>query len=245
MHYLAFGVLLIWVILPGCAAAPAACPGVNANPRIEPRPEATIYVVKRAWHIDIGFTAAELHSPLASVREAVPEARYVLFGFGDKRYLLAHGRSFGLLGAVWPGEGLVLLTSLEVTPEEGFGAEHVIRLSVSAAQELELERFVWKTLAMENGAAKSLGPGPYTGALYYASAMRYSGLHTCNTWAAEALHAAGLPVHTFGVELSGQVWRQVKRINRRAACYRPDTPPSSRNLEERPPSSSAEVGCCC
>jgi hypothetical protein len=208
---------------------------------------ATIYIVRRSWHIDIGFAAADLHSPLASLREAVPRARYLLFGFGDKHYLLSRGGSFDRLsGAVLPGAGLVLLTSLQVTPEEGFGADQVIALSVSTAQELDLETFVWKTLATENGQAQSLGPGPYDGSLYYASVTRYSGLHTCNTWAAQALQAAGLAVHSFGVVFSGQLWSQVERINRKAACYRPGIPPSSRNSQERPPSSSAaEVGYCC
>jgi hypothetical protein len=180
-----------------------------------------IYVVKRSWHTDVGFDVADLHPPLASLRAALPDARYLLFGFGDKHYLLAHGQSSGrLFGAVLPGDGLVLLTGLQATPAEAFGAKEVTRLTVTAAQAQRLEDFVWRTLATQDGVASALAPGPYEGSFYYASVQRYSGFHTCNTWTAEALRAADLPVRTFGVEFSGQVWRQVRHIK-----HEQDAPP--------------------
>ncbi len=201
--------LIAAVGLVGCGTAPTR----RAEPPAASGPAVVIYVVKRSWHTDIGFDTVDLHPPLASLHQALPNSRYALFGFGDKRYLMNRGGSInGLVGAVWPGEGLVLMTGLEGTPEEAFGVAGVTRLTVSAAQELALERFVWNTLATTNGAANMLAPGPYAGSLYYESTLRYSGFHTCNTWTAEGLHAAGLPVHTFGVEFSGQVWRQVRRL---------------------------------
>jgi hypothetical protein len=117
-----------------------------------------------------------------------------------------------LIGAVWPGQGLVLVTGLEGRPEQAFGADGVAPLTVSAAQARRLEDFVWNSLASHAGVASSLAPGPYSGSLYYDSTVRYSGLHTCNTWTAAGLEAAGLPVHSFGVEFSGQVWRQVRKL---------------------------------
>jgi hypothetical protein len=209
LNYLKIIVVVAWLlmvpILQGCSTAPTRAAYTG--------PTVVIYVIKRSWHTDIGFSAADLHSPLASLHQALPHARYMFFGFGDKRYLMNRvGRLGGLVGAVWPGEGLVLLTGLEATPEEAFGVAGVTRLTISAAQELALEEFVWNTLATTNGAANMLAPGPYAGSLYYESTLRYSGLHTCNTWTAEGLQAAGLPVHTFGVEFSGQVWRQVRRL---------------------------------
>lgn len=178
-------------------------------------PPVAIYIVRRSWHIDIGFDTADLRPPLATLRTALPNARYLLFGFGDRRYLLSHGQSFErLLGAVWPGEGLVLLTGIEATPQEVFGTTDVTRLTVSVTQATDLQEFVWDTLATEDGVATALAHGPYSGSVYFGSVQRYSGLHTCNTWAAEALRSAALPVHSSGVVFSGQLWRQVRRIKR-------------------------------
>jgi hypothetical protein len=208
------------VALDGCGAAPPR--KTQLPPDVDDGPPVVIYVIKRKWHTDIGFNTVDLQSPLGSLRAALPTARYLLFGFGDKHYLLNPDQNFErLLGAVWPGDGLVLMTGLEDTPEQAFGANEVVRLTVSAAQVLELERFVWRTLVTRNDGATALAPGPYSGSLYYGSVERYSGLHTCNTWTAEGLRAAGLPVHTFGVEFAGQVWRQVQRIKREEAVVPP------------------------
>jgi hypothetical protein len=100
------------------------------------------------------------------------------------------------------------------TPEQAFGATGVIRLTLTASQAQRLQEFVWMTLASTNGVAPVLAPGPYADSVYYAATIRYSGLHTCNTWTAEGLRSAGLPVRSFAVEFSGQVWRQVRRVAR-------------------------------
>jgi hypothetical protein len=215
-----------WVLL-GAAFVLTSC---STPPRgeVAPPPPAAdgqsvvIYVVRRSWHIDIGFEATELSPPLATLRQALPQSRYLLFGFGDKHYLLSQGGTVNrLLGAILPGDAVVLLTGLTATPEESFGSDSVVRLAVSPAQAGKLQTFVWKTLTTEHGVATMLAPGPYSGSFYYASVERYSGLHTCNTWAAEALHSAGLPVHSFGVEFAGQLWSQVRRINYRGEGRRP------------------------
>ena len=204
--------LLVVPLLAGCGTAPPKR-AADVRPIVAADPPVTIYVIKRSWHTDIGFEAADLHPPLATLRPALPEAQYLLFGFGDKHYLMTRANSFqGMVGAVWPGDGLVLVTGLEGTPEQAFGVNGVARLRVSAAQARRLEEFVWNTLATENGVATALAPGPYGGSLYYESTLRYSGLHTCNTWTAEGLKTAGLPIRSFGVEFSGQVWRQVARL---------------------------------
>jgi uncharacterized protein (TIGR02117 family) len=208
--------MLCLLLLAACNTAPRRSWESRSAPA--PGPATVIYVVKRSWHVDIGFAAADLHEPLASVGTAFPGAYYLLFGFGDRRYLLAKGQGLGeMIAALWPGPALVLVTGLTPSPETVFGNSNVIRISVSAAQARALEAFIWKALSKENGSANPLASGPYGGSLYYASDEHYSVFHTCNTWAAEGLRAAGLRVHSFGVEFSGQLWRQVQRVAREAS----------------------------
>lgn len=178
-------------------------------------PPVVIYVIKRHWHTDIGFGVADLSSPLATVVAKLPAARFVLFGFGDRHYLVNqdHGLS-GSLVALWPGPGVVLVTGLTGTPEQAFGSDEVMRLTLRGDQARRLEAFVWKTLAPPEGDAGFLGPGPYDGSVFYSAAVKYSAVNTCNTWTAEALKVAGLSVSSSGVEFSGQVWRQVGAIQR-------------------------------
>jgi len=203
--------LLTALAFAGCSTVHpqrvAVTSAANAGPRI------VIFVVRRGWHTDIGFNAGDIPAPLAAVRSQLPAAHYLLFGFGDQHYLVHQGPSLGgLAGAIWPGPGLVLVTGLTGTPEQAFGEAGVIRLILTADQARRLEEFVLNTLAATDDVPKVLATGPYDRSYYYFSTLRYSGVHTCNTWTAEALKAAGLPVHSFGVEFSGQVWRQVRLI---------------------------------
>jgi hypothetical protein len=145
----------------------------------------------------------------------LPGAQYLFFGFGDRHYLLARKHNAPvLLAALWPGAGMMLVTALSSTPEEGFGADQVLSLELSADQMRALQSFIWKTLDTRSGELRVYAPGPYADSVYFAASIKYSALRTCNTWVAQALRASGLPIHPGGVLFAGQVWSQVRRLHR-------------------------------
>ncbi len=190
------------ILAAALLAAPAWCLG-----------KSHVSVVRRGWHIDLGFPVSELGDRLRFVAPALPTVRYVLFGFGDMHYLEARNKgASSLAAALWPGRGVMLVTGLEGTPQQGFGARQVIELSLSDAQASALQDFIARSFITRNGSADAYEAGPYPGSAYYLAIPRYSGLHTCNTWAAEALHAAPLRVHHWGVLFAGQLWSQVRRL---------------------------------
>jgi hypothetical protein len=258
------------LLLAGCALA--AC-GVTRQPRsdaAEPQTDESgvagptsgvagptsgvagswvIFVARRGWHIDIGFAAADLGAPLNSVAAQFPEVKYVFFGFGDRHYLLAKERGAStMLGALWPGPGMLLVTGLKATPAEAFGASQVIALSVSSAQARAAQAFILSSFA--NPSLAAYAPGPYEGSLYFSAVPRYSAFHTCNTWAAEALNAAGLPVRTTAVLFAGQLWSQVEKLaraslNRKEAGFHCCKPLSFRPAALPRSSSQALAGYCC
>ncbi|HEX2791138.1 MAG TPA: DUF2459 domain-containing protein [Steroidobacteraceae bacterium] len=210
--------VVLLILLAACSTAPP-----RLAPRHSAQPQAgstVIYVVRRKWHVDIGFAAADLQPPLASLRIDFPGAQYLLFGFGDRHYLLAkdHG-SGGMLAALWPGPGLMLVTALGTTLQAAFGDDNVIEIPITPGEAADAQAFVWRSLEANDGAVSPLLAGPYDGSLYYSSSQNYSAVHTCNTWAAQTLHAANLPVHSFGVELSGQLWGQALRLGQRPGAY--------------------------
>ena len=61
-------------------------------------------------------------------------------------------------------------------------------------------------------APRAIADGPYPGSLFYVSTRTYSAGYTCNTWTAEALQTAGLPVHADGVVFADEVADQARRI---------------------------------
>jgi hypothetical protein len=198
------------VLLQGCAA-------ISSSRQQEPSgADSTLIVVRRGWHIDVGFSTGEISAPLDAIGSSLAPSRYLLFGFGDKHYLVAKHKSFPqMLGALWPGEAMMLVTLLGVSPEEAFDAkdEEVIRLALSATQAQTAQRFIWNSFFKTEADPTLYASGPYPGSAFFLAAYHYSILHTCNTWAAEVLQAAGLPVHPTGVLFAGQLWSQVRHIN--------------------------------
>ncbi|HLK70828.1 MAG TPA: DUF2459 domain-containing protein [Steroidobacteraceae bacterium] len=175
----------------------------------------SLFVVKRGWHLDIGFPVAALTAPLRPVEQALPGERYLLFGFGDRRYLTARSKRLdALIAALRPGPALLLLTGLHDAPEQAFGAGSVRALRIGPRQMQAIQSFVWQSLTHADGGPVRVQPGPYPDSIYFAAVPRYSGLHTCNSWAAEALQAAGLPAHRRGVIFAWQLWVQLPRLQR-------------------------------
>jgi hypothetical protein len=222
---------LLW--LPYAAAAQDAAPQdpgagtrTDAGAGAGSAKSAVIYVVRRSWHIDIGFAAADLQPPLNAVAAQFPGVRYLFFGFGDRHYLLAKNRNAPvLLAALWPGRGMILATALTSSPQEAFGTTHVVALVVTEKQARETQAYVWRSLdkhsaEQESGGSgiKPYAAGPYEGSLYFAATLTYSAFRTCNTWAAESLRAAALPIHSAGVIFAGQLWTQVRRLEKKQSA---------------------------
>jgi hypothetical protein len=187
----------------------AGCTPLRSSARDAGDPAVTLFVVRNSWHMEVGFATADLEPPLAPVSAQFAGARYLLFGFGDRHYFLAKNRNAPvLLGALWPGPALVLVTALTGAPAQAYPPQEVAELRVSAAQAHAIQSFIRGALSDVSPYAK----GPYEGSLYYAARQRYSALHTCNTWAAEALRAGDLPVPVRGVIFAGQLWPAVHKL---------------------------------
>jgi hypothetical protein len=219
--------LLAAAVMPGCAAKSRLEPPPRLSAMAD-FPPTTLYVARRRWHVDVGLNAGAVREPLAGVLRALPGARFAFFGFGDRRYLLSKNRDAPvLLAALWPGPALLLVTGLSEPPDQAFGRDQVIELPMTSEQSRELQAFLWRSIdtgpathatdgttregegTTRDGTAVPYADGPYPGSVYFAAGARYSALHTCITWAAEALRAAGFPVRSRLTVLAGQLWRQV------------------------------------
>jgi hypothetical protein len=214
--------------------------------------QVVMYLARRSWHIDVGFAVADLSPSLAIIARRFPRAKYLFFGFGDRHYLLSKGKGTATLaGALFPGPGLILVTSIENSPAQAFGDSHVLEFVLSAPQAGDAQRFVQRSLAAAaSGDGRedtdpgevvrdfsSVAEGPYEGSVYYEAVARYSALHTCNTWAAEALQSAGLDVRPRLAVFAGQTWARARKAQQRAQAHS-DAPegvlaPRALNLNRR------------
>jgi uncharacterized protein (TIGR02117 family) len=203
------GCLLLWLAcLAGCTIVQPA-PHISRDASAG-RPVA-VYLARRKWHLDVGFAVADLDPSLLAVNAEFRSAHYLFFGFGDRHYVLTRNKSGPvLLRALWPGPALLLVTAIDNTPALAFGQSQVLRIQMSAGQARTMQAFIRGSIPDSNPVP--VAQGPYADSAYFRAAQQYSALHTCNTWAAEALRAGGEPLHSGGVIFAGQLWRQAARL---------------------------------
>ena len=160
------------------------------------------------------MAADQVGAPLARLRSVFPGVRVLLFGFGERAWLLHRRHDFAdTLAALLPGSGALLVTALRVPPQSAFPPEDVVTLHVSAGGLARLNDFISGSFEWApDGALRSIADGPYAGSLFYASTMQYSGVFTCNTWSAEGLQTAGLPIHAGGTLFAAEVADQARAV---------------------------------
>jgi hypothetical protein len=106
---------------------------------------------------------------------------------------------------------MVLVTALNTSPERAFGTDDTVPLAVTPDGLAALEDFVHHSMTTnKDGTPVHVGAGPYPGSAFYASGITYYGLYTCNTWTAEGLRAAGIPISGDAVVFASQVMDQVR-----------------------------------
>jgi uncharacterized protein (TIGR02117 family) len=209
----ALALLLLGCSVSGCAWSPVEPYAGNAPKR------RTLYVIASGWHTEIGLPAAAMPGSLTALRDAMPGAGYVVFGWGQRDFYMARNPGLGdFLAAGFPGSSVVLVIPLTQAPAEFFGSgASVYAIPVSGDGLERLAQFLWGYIEQDaQHQPRRIGDGPYPGSVFYASTGTYSLSNTCNTWTAEALHVAGLPISADGVVFASGVTGQVERLVVRA-----------------------------
>jgi uncharacterized protein (TIGR02117 family) len=201
-------VAVVWILcgFVACTSTTSAASYAGSAP-----PTEVIYVISGGWHTELGLPVEALSGPLAALKPNFRSARYLVFGWGARDYYLSPNPGIGdLLRATTSGPAVMLVIPLQVSPEMFFGASNVSVLPALPEGIQRLSQFLWDYLDQdEKGAPHRIGVGLYPQSVFYASTGTYNLGHTCNTWTAEALRVAGLPVSASGVVLAGQVLDQL------------------------------------
>jgi uncharacterized protein (TIGR02117 family) len=206
----------IWLtVFLACLTTPMmfGCAPTLTVPRAVPE-EATLFVIAAGWHTEVALPLQALTGPARSLEQDFAGARYLVIGWGQRDYYMApNPTAADLLRALLPGPSVMLVRPLNGPPSGSSGDVEIVGLHLSQTGLDLLSKYVGSYIEMgANGTPHRIGAGPSGGSIFYASTGEYDASHTCNTWTAEALHAAGLPVDPEGVVFAGQVMRQVRRI---------------------------------
>jgi hypothetical protein len=204
--------------LAGCGEKPAAC-----VPEPVPRTD-VVYLIEHGWHTDIAIPSGELRGRMTVFQRIFPDLQVLVVGFGKRTFMMAPVTTSGdLLIGPFPGDGTILAVGLKGSPAVAYdqGIEATITLPTGGAE--RLSDFVWNTLKVKDGMPEKLADGFFPGSIFYATQTGYAGTYTCNTWTADALHAAGLPIDTDGVVFAGQAMSRAAPLSG-GLCAIKDTP---------------------
>jgi uncharacterized protein (TIGR02117 family) len=185
--------------------------GAAAMPAPTAERDDIVYVVAGGWHTEVALAVDEISGALARLVAAFPGAQYLIFGWGARDYYMARNPGLGdLLRAAVPGPAVVLVVPLGVPPTAYLGPGNAWPIPLAREGTADLSQFLWDSVAKnQTGAPVRAGDGPYPRSVFYAATGTYGVSNTCNTWTAEALHAAGLPVTTTGVVFAAQLVDQL------------------------------------
>jgi uncharacterized protein (TIGR02117 family) len=163
----------------------------------DPSASERVLVVHDNWHSALVLSAADLRAAdLPEIRD-FPDADYIEFSWGDREYFPHPDPGAGLmLKAAFCSAGSILhVVGVRREPASYYSNSDIIAIALRREQLEALIDFISATFARRaQGSAGEAQPGLSENARFYAANGTFSILRTCNTWVAEALQAAGLPI---------------------------------------------------
>lgn len=171
-----------------------------------------IELIYRDWHTSLMLPASAFEgTSLAPVAESY---EYVRVGFGDGDYFT--GKSAGV-GAATRALVLSKYSALQVIrythhPEGVIPPDTRVILAVTPQGLADLVAYIEASLAKEQGTVVPLKAYQASTGVFFLAAHPYGWRQNCNTWSANALRIAGLPVKGKLNLTSTSVFSQAKTI---------------------------------
>ena len=200
------GLFARWLLAIGLALTLAgAATARGGDPALYPARDGgvPIFLVDNGYHTEIAVSAEALAGqpgPLAIAAAQGGAGSWVSLGWGDATFFVAQGVSAarvldGLRAAFGPhNPSIVRIEVLPQAPEQLYGRDGVLAVRLSKAGFARLVGRIDRSLAVAADGAPVRSPAvPRSpGERFYVSVERFSLIHLCNHWTAEALNAAGL-----------------------------------------------------
>ena len=190
MKYLSIIYLLLSVFLSGCVSAPPLknIPLTNTKH--------TIYFIYRGWHTSILLDAKALVAQVPQLEEDLKNQRYVRVGWGDGDYFTGKNKSFASAtkALVASGYSAVQLLPYDYEPFDEIPRETRVPIAITQQGLWDLMHYIRQSIKVdENKLLRLPSFGDATG-LFFQANDSYGVFSNCNTWSANALRAAGLPI---------------------------------------------------
>ncbi|MGH7829202.1 MAG: DUF2459 domain-containing protein [Candidatus Binatia bacterium] len=202
------GILLIALMAFACAK-PMAEPHV----RVAGEKAKSVAIAIHGWHSGIVVKKSDISVDSLPEIEDFSGAEYLEIGWGDWEYYQAPdpGWRSALKAALWSSRSVLHVAGFNGPVEKFFPGSEIYGIILSDDEFQRLIGFLSDTFARSDEPALSgVRPGLYGTSRFYPAKGRFHLFRNCNTWVAEALHAAGLPMNPAHVITAANLSHRVK-----------------------------------
>jgi uncharacterized protein (TIGR02117 family) len=194
-----------------------ACSNPNTEIRFhdEGKDIRSVFIVHDTWHAAIVVKKADIPAAILPELRDFPHAEYLEFSWGDRDYFPAPDAGIGLAlkAAFWSSGSILHVVGFTDTVENTFSGAEIIEIALTEQAFQGLIKFISDTFSRPHRPAPAEPrPGLFPNARFYSAGGKFSVMRTCNTWVAEALNDAGLPISPGYVITAGNLANRVRPL---------------------------------
>ena len=177
----------------------------------------TAFIVHNSWHAAIVLTRSDLGLDDLPELSDFPDAKFIEFSWGDQDYFPDPNSGIwaALRAAFWSSGSVLHLVGFNEYVGQFYRGAEIFELRLAPAAQQQLIHFISQTFARANSSSRAqASPGLFPYSRFYPASAKFSVLRTCNTWVAEALASASLPISPGTVLTAGSLASQLAVIGK-------------------------------
>lgn len=173
----------------------------------------SVFIVDNSWHAAIVLRTSDLSDKTMPELADFPATQFVEFSWGDKDYFPnpQSGAFAAVRAALWSDGSVMHLVGFSDAVDHFYRGATVTELRLSTTAYGRMVDYINETFAREKSLGRArAAPGLFPDSRFYPATRSFSLLRTCNTWVAEALEQAGLPIASGFVITAGNLRSQLE-----------------------------------
>jgi uncharacterized protein (TIGR02117 family) len=176
----------------------------------------TAYVIHDSWHAAIVLNKNDLAEREIPELADFPAAQWIEFSWGDQDYF--PNPNSGVLAAIraalWSSGSVLHLVGFAGELKKFYPGAEILRLDISSSAFDHLVSYIAQTFRRPApNKPTPASAGLFPNSRFYLATRQFSLLRTCNTWVAEALSSAGLPLSPGLVITAGNLRSEIAEMS--------------------------------
>lgn len=204
-------ICLLMIVSAAPATAHWACPTAEPTCKL-------VFVVHDSWHAAVVLRKSDI--PVDSVPELLdfPNAEFIEFSWGDRDYFPDPdaGVFTAIKAAFWSSGSVLHLVGFSGNIRSFYRSGEVVELRLTAQAHERMIDYISDTFSRPQPKGRAQAhAGLFAYSRFYLATRKFSLLKTCNTWVAEALKSAGLPISPINVITADSLATQMSGLGLR------------------------------